>query len=50
MLINVVLIKNTQVEYVNKISNWAIEDGKLHGFGYERCDIVLFTAGYTHIY
>ncbi|KAL6602343.1 hypothetical protein U3516DRAFT_760068 [Neocallimastix sp. 'constans'] len=43
-MINMIKYKNLKInpiifttfEYVNKISNWAIEDGKLHGFGYER--------------
>jgi len=29
--------QNTQVEYVDKIGNWGIENGELCGIGYERC-------------
>jgi len=29
--------KNIQVEYVDEIGNWGIENGKLCGIGYDRC-------------
>jgi len=29
--------QNTQVQYVDDIGNWGIENGKLCGIGYERC-------------
>jgi len=29
--------QNTQVQYVDEIGNWGVENGKLCGIGYERC-------------
>jgi len=43
---NCCLNQNTPVEYINKIGNWSIEDGKFCGIGYQRRTFSILDGSY----